>query len=291
MPTFRASPSNAVVLDSLGLLAELPGHWEGHGFNSIARPDKHVDKPFLLELNSTTETLDFTAINGNMPNRGSAEPDIDRHGVHYLQQVGDRATDTGIHIEPGSWLHVPPADDPTVSDRTPVHQATIPPGDSVVAKSTAAATLPAGPTTDPVGPAPYSGYVPALSTSPTTPVVDVEHLAPFMAEPLSPFLPDGLVPATTINSPALVLAEEIRGEAFVDMVVLVISTTQVGGDVNIPFVTQTGEAVQLDAIFWIETVRHPVVGDLLQLQYVQRIVLDFAGIQWPHISVATLHKQ
>jgi hypothetical protein len=28
----------------------------------------------------------------------------------------------------------------------------------------------------------------------------------------------------------------------------------------------------------------------VQLQYVQRVVLAFSGILWPHISVATLRK-
>jgi hypothetical protein len=29
----------------------------------------------------------------------------------------------------------------------------------------------------------------------------------------------------------------------------------------------------------------------MQLQYTQTIILDFLGIHWPHISVATLVKQ
>ncbi|MFZ0481175.1 MAG: hypothetical protein WAL71_18695 [Terriglobales bacterium] len=54
----------------------------------------------------------------------------------------------------------------------------------------------------------------------------------------------------------------------------------------------------MDAIFWIETVQPTDGGDpFLQLQYVQRVILDFppapnaAIIHWPHISVATLVKQ
>jgi hypothetical protein len=53
----------------------------------------------------------------------------------------------------------------------------------------------------------------------------------------------------------------------------------------------------MDAIFWVETVQ-PIDGDpFLQLQYVQRVILDFpvkpngSIIHWPHISVATLVKQ
>jgi hypothetical protein len=47
----------------------------------------------------------------------------------------------------------------------------------------------------------------------------------------------------------------------------------------------------MDAIFWIETVQLADGSSFLQLQYVQRVILDFLGIHWPHISVATLVKQ
>ena len=30
---------------------------------------------------------------------------------------------------------------------------------------------------------------------------------------------------------------------------------------------------------------------MLQLQYTQRVMLDFNGIHWPHVTVATLRKQ
>jgi hypothetical protein len=48
-------------------------------------------------------------------------------------------------------------------------------------------------------------------------------------------------------------------------------------------------AASMDAIFWIETVQG--VGgapDSLQLQYTQRVLLNFNGLSWPHITVATL---
>jgi hypothetical protein len=39
-------------------------------------------------------------------------------------------------------------------------------------------------------------------------------------------------------------------------------------------------------------VQHPTFPDreFLQLQYVQRVILDFDGVHWPHFSVATLVK-
>jgi hypothetical protein len=45
------------------------------------------------------------------------------------------------------------------------------------------------------------------------------------------------------------------------------------------------------ATFWIEKVAHPGgYGHYLQLQYVQTVLLNFLGLSWPHVSVATLIK-
>jgi len=73
--------------------------------------------------------------------------------------------------------------------------------------------------------------------------------------------------------------------------VLEISTAEVGGLVNIPFITANANATKIEAIFWIERVRLSDGTEFLQLQYTQTIILDFADIAWPHISVATLVKQ
>ena len=53
----RISPDNTTVLAQLGLLAELAGRWEGHGFNLIARPDFEGDANLYLQLNTTNEVL------------------------------------------------------------------------------------------------------------------------------------------------------------------------------------------------------------------------------------------
>ena len=60
---------------------------------------------------------------------------------------------------------------------------------------------------------------------------------------------------------------------------------------NIPFVVANANVTQFDAIFWIERVRQPDGSHFMQLQYTQTVILNFLGINWPHISVATLVKQ
>jgi hypothetical protein len=45
-------------------------------------------------------------------------------------------------------------------------------------------------------------------------------------------------------------------------------------------------------MFWIETIKDAAGGpDLLQLQYTQTVLLNFAGLSWPHVTVATLRKK
>lgn len=63
------------------------------------------------------------------------------------------------------------------------------------------------------------------------------------------------------------------------------------GIFNIPFVQKDANATSLKATFWIETVQQKNESTFLQLQYTQTVILNFLGIDWPHISIATLIKQ
>ena len=51
------------------------------------------------------------------------------------------------------------------------------------------------------------------------------------------------------------------------------------------------QAVTIDALFWIETVKEADGKIKLLLQYSQTVLLNFNGLSWPHVSVATLEKQ
>jgi hypothetical protein len=303
---FRASGPLTTLpsQNKLGLLGDLPGTFLGTGFNLIARPAKHDNQPFFLEVNATQEILEFANIGGDIPNRGSVQDDLFLHGLRYLQRVADCEQHTAIHLEPGLWLHVPAttAPDP-VTPETYVRQATIPHGDSVLAQSTFFTTVNGGPQISPVDSTPFTGDIPDLNSSPANPVTNVDYLRPYRETPLpTECLPAGLDAAETIKNPALVLQAAISSQNIVETVVIQISTASVqnGGIVNIPFVVQNANATRLDAIFWIEKVADPLIvdppGEYIQLQYVQRVILAFPPavgapiIQWPHISVATLVK-
>jgi hypothetical protein len=263
------------LADELGALAKLPGTWVGNGFNLIARPDKQEGRDFFLELDKTKETLEFTPISGPIPNRGSKQDDISFLGLTYLQRVNDAFTNGGLHIEPGIWLSVPPTTAPP-AETTLVRLATVPHGTSLLAQGRGFTVQ--GPPT-----------IEKISSTPTMadgkPIERIGYLDPF----LNPDLPEG-IPEGSAANPNVVLNAAIAGQKITETVVLVISSAPSGGLENIPFLVENANVVSMNAIFWIETVQLRNGGTTLQLQYSQTVVLQFEGINWPHISVGTLLK-
>ena len=296
--TFRAAPPHNAVRPQLGALADLPGTWVGKGFNIVALPAKHENKIFRLMLNATTEFITFTLIGGPIPDRGFLQDDISFVGVHYFQQVVDRATSAGLHLEPGMWLNLPATTAP-LQPATVARLSTIPHGDSLLAQGPSFSVV-GGPKIDTVSTLPFR-----LDQTTGAPVrqFPLGYTDPYMTAPLPPGIPQG----SGIN-PNLVLLDAIKGQNIVKTVVLFVNATpvggingtplappskpnDVGGIVNIPFVKANADANSLSAIFWIETVQNPDGSQFLQLQYTQTTILDFDGIKWPHISVGTLIQQ
>lgn len=106
-----------------------------------------------------------------------------------------------------------------------------------------------------------------------------------------------------VRNPNSVIQAALHNQTFDSRTFIKISTTnrpvKGGGTANTAFLADASnppggnaKAVEMDAIFWIERVRGPG-GELshLQLQYTQLVQLDFNGLRWPHVSVATLRKQ
>ena len=123
IPTTRIAADTTTVADQLGLLANLPGTWEGAGFNLIARPDFHDSANTYLQLNQTRETLTITPIGSPIPNRGFGQDDIELFGLNYLQRIEDAATGGALHFEPGLWVTQPPTSYP---------QETAQPGEQII---------------------------------------------------------------------------------------------------------------------------------------------------------------
>jgi hypothetical protein len=279
----------------------LEGKWEGKGFNQIWRPFFGASDHFL-ELNETIESLEFVKIPGDIPNRGLLQVDINLHGLRYLQQIqdanvlGPNNKPAGIHVEPGLWITVPP----TTSPQDPVtiaRMGDIPHGTSFVAQGSALPTINGAP--------PFA----AVNITPFI-IGQPPNLVPFPAEsnlanPSQFRTPPKDIPNITqamVDNPNSVLAQAIAGQNVISTSTLRISTIplnpppQGGGTSNIAFLLgaaggPNAQAAEIEAIFWVETVLLANGTKKTQLQYSQRVLLNFKGLSWPHISVATLVKQ
>jgi hypothetical protein len=140
----KITPKPPAAPDPLGLLRDLVGRystrrWTGSGFNMIWRPNfggASGPKDFFLELNLTSETLEFSAVNGPIPNRGLLQADIELAGITYLQQINDSFDNSGQHIEPGIWVNVPATTGPA-EPGTVARMASIPHGTTINAQGRA----------------------------------------------------------------------------------------------------------------------------------------------------------
>ncbi len=169
IPTLRYTPDDETVANNLGLLRELEGTWEGHGFNLVARPDFEAGANLFLELNLTKETLKFEAIGASIPNRGVAQNDIELFGLTYLQKISDRITGGALHIEPGIWVTQPattaPAESAPSGAQLVSRMGSIPHGNALLAEGTAQAF--SGTPVLAAGSTPYNGSIfPSFNSSP-----------------------------------------------------------------------------------------------------------------------------
>lgn len=283
---------------SLGPLALLPGTWTGQGFNVIWRPSNDPRSDHFLELNLTNETLEFTEIPGNIPNRGFQQPDIMMKGVNYLQQITDQIMLNGLHFEPGMWVNIPattnPQEPPTVA-----RLASIPHGTVMLAQGALETPSPQP------GPPQFAqvDITPFQIGKPDDPQAKV----PFPNESTLTNPSDFRSPPQNIkgitqamvDNPNSVLQAAIAGQTILETVTLKISSLPKpvagGGTANTAFLQAAtpnvgnADAAQVDATFWIETVQgENNEPNFLQLQYSQRVLLNFNTLSWPHVSVATL---
>ncbi|WP_151083243.1 heme-binding protein [Nocardioides cynanchi] len=298
VPAIADTPAHPFtsIDDPLGPLAALVGTWTGTGFNTIWRPHfPSGAQDRFLELNLTSETLVFEEIPGAIPNRGLDQKDIEMFGVHYLQQISDSALSAGIHLEPGIWATVPattaPKEPPTV-----VRMASIPHGTAILVQGKAFTV--AGPPviadTDiiPFGAGDPGGKGTFANAEQAFPELDLSKKTKFRQPSDATTQPS--ITQAMVKNPNLVLQKAIHGQDIVRTTVLRINThtkPESVGTANTFFLGENASANHVDATFWIEKVKKPhTAGHFLQLQYSQTVMLDFNGLRWPHVSVATLRK-
>lgn len=193
------------------------------------------------------------------------------------------------------WLSVP-ATNAVDAPRTVARTASIPHGTAFVAQGFAAPTIRAAPpfavadiTPFTIGnPANLIHFPESTLTNPSqfrTPLTDIPNVTQAM-----------------VDDPNTILANDLAGLTVVSTSTLIISTIPLnppandGGASNIAFLDGAGgnpnaQSAQVEAIFWVETIVDTDGKEKTLLQYSQKILLNFNGLSWPHISVATLVKQ
>jgi hypothetical protein len=262
-----------------GNLTGLIGTWQtSSGFNMIAVPNQ--EGGFQLLVAPINETLTVTAITATTPNRGLTKIE-NIPTLQYQTTVSDANTGALMHVECGFWE----APDPSLNDNFDIFRlASIPHGNAVEAMGTSSVT--AGPpeidTTLsglPTGDLPGGfGYLDRYQTS---------------AIPgFSPHSPNQALAAYLQNQ------EQQQNLTVTKTVTLQVSTANKGGIENIASINSNTPTPAMDAIFWIETLVDPHGNEFQQLQYSQRVMIDFPissntpgqTITWPHISVNTLKR-
>jgi hypothetical protein len=270
----------------------LRGKWQGTGFNVIWRPNSVADQDRFLELNVTSETLEFERIPGAIPNRGFLQGDINMFGLNYLQQIKDKNLDAGLHFEPGIWAHVPRTTHPKEGVSL-VRMASIPHGTTIVAQgnSTAADVTTAAPVIPKVSIKPFGIGDPTGTFD--FPEQDLKTKTKFRTPA------PGLVGVTQkmVNDPNSVLRAAITGQNITTTTRLQVTTAAKpvlgGGTANTAFLAGDKEgpnavASIVTSTFWLEKLDGAKTAS--QLQYTQTVLLDFNGLSWPHVTVATLHR-
>ena len=287
--SYRAVPSQQTTAVNLGPLQDLPGFWEGTGFNLIARPDFSGGNPngFFLELNLLRETIEFTTIGSPVFNRGSVQADITIYGVTYLHRVTDATTGEALHIEPGLWLNIPATTDPQ-ANASIARLATIPHGNAICTVGFAEdVVFDKLPTIPPANTVPFKigSQAPPPGTWNPFPEYDLSVDTRFRTVPT----PAGITQAV-IDDPNVVLREALEGHTLTHITRLITSTASAGGIDNIPFIVSNADALSLESVFAIETVEGPSGTEYLQLQYSQTALLNLRGLSFPHVTVGTLIK-
>lgn len=293
----RVGGSSGPLLGVHGGIGNFPGSWTGRGFNLIWRPHfPSAQGDHFLQLNLTSETIQFDGVGSPVPNRGLNEPDIAIFAVRYLQQIHDANFQIpqgggGLHVEPGFWLSIP-ATPETGDARSLVRAASIPHGTTILAQGIAVSQLP------PV--------IPAVSTVPTSngqpfpfPTESVlTNVSGFRTTPLPAGITQALVDDPNVLLTDTNQAAENEGFQIVDSLQISVSASGVttagqsalGAIGNIPFLVPNADVADVTATFWVERVKNPAGASFLQLQYSQSVLLTFNGLSWPHVTVGTLVK-
>jgi hypothetical protein len=233
--------------------------------------------------------IEFGPALKNIPNRGLEQPDISLVGLNYLQQVSDANTNTKQHFEPGVWITVPKTSEPP-EPRTVARLASIPHGTTILVQGTAHTSAGAPSIPD-------VSITPFMIGPPARPVAFPEQT---LSTP-SQFRTSGAgltgITQQMVDNPNSVLRAGPSPQITTTTTLHVSShdaSLPGGGTANIAFLQgrtygSNAAVAHVTATFWLETLQADTQPR--RLQYSQLVVLNFQHLSWPHVTVATLHKQ
>jgi hypothetical protein len=303
-----SAPTPLTGLGPLGILlhpGDKPATWEGYGFNTIWRPNNDPASDHFLELNRTRETLSFSRIPGEIPNRGLHQDSITMFGITYLDQISDanvlgiEGNHVGLHFEPGIWAIVPATTSPA-EPQTVVRMASIPHGTAIIAQGT-------------IDPAPVLGP-PNISPNSITPfaIGAPTSLQAFQNESTLANNSQFTTPASQregvtqdmVDNPNSLLDRLLASVNVLETTTLQISTSPKpvpgGGIVNTAFLSGAPDAsgasanalaADTTATIWIMKVETGDGAFETWLQYSQVVLLNFGTLSWPHVTVGSLVLQ
>lgn len=273
----RLGRQEVKTVDALGPLADLLGTWIGTGGWELMAVPSGSDG-FRLIVRPYVEIITFSALGAPVPDRGGPVPDIFISGLMYNTHIADAETDEPLHLETGMWFYLGESEQPFPIARS----STIPHGDALLALGTYDTIE---------GPPPITSHPALPDSGPETPT---GYTDPY----LQPVSFNGV--DFSASDPQKVLTDVLAGQKVVETTTLSVSTQDPGGILNIPYVDKNANASAFTSVFWIETVEDPATKDkTMQLQYSQITNIEFLWqfgnpdelITWPHVNVATLHKQ
>lgn len=300
----RPESSDTPPTPSLGVLESFSGTFAGTGFNLIFRPNSGppttttfpnpINPPApappsenVLELNLTTETLSFSNALGSIPNRGlEGQNDIFLNGVPYVQAINDVSNPitgkadgqpSGIHFEPGLWMHIPATSTDPVLGESLARMASIPHGTTINAQCLSPTTSISGPPT--ITPVDITPFV--IATGKKVPFISQTASrtdTPRLPQDLTKFIEAGTITQAILDDPNTVLRDANKGKTITKTTFFTVSTAPSapelgGGTANIAFLqgASTGtnggpnaSTVQMSATFWIEEVQHQIEVPVLQ---------------------------
>lgn len=279
------------------------GGYNSSGMNAIFRPNSTatptklptpVDSNNILQLSVIRESMRFlnaVGLLGVPVNRGGgSQGDITLYPVQYVQYVEDinipqtvssvAAGASVIHEETGTWMVQPATND---SGPRVQRLSTIQHGVALVAEGSYT-TIKGKPTIPPVSMVPFT-------TADKSPLVMPSLQAAAQGTARLPQDPATLakygITQAVLDDPNKLLRDKISGQNITSTVVLQVDT-DADGVANSKFLKRNAVCTRMRATFYIETVDMGWLGTGPQIQYFQEVFLEFGGVTYPHVTVATM---